>query len=234
MSVLRFSTVHGSVLVDATSANTGFTRVLARPQGVLSQSRPAATEFSSLAVLSLAAMSSSPVLSRGNMRLGRETVIRLDWLLSMITARRKLASGRRCHLLEAVDPTPCSTSTTPLAAPNRLSQQPTTGPLSRTTLVASPNSRLPGNGTSGSQQACSATRRSHRAASTPINAAHASELRGPSRFSDGRARPSSASEQVWTSRTVTSTRTRNQQRVLHEERDARQCAPAGREPHRHR
>ena len=233
MSVRRFLTVHGSVLLGATSANTGFTRVLARHQGVLSQSRPAATELSSRAVLSLGTMTSSPAQSRGNRRLGRETVIRFDWLLSLITACRKFASGRRRHRLGAVDPMPCSMSTTPLVAPERLSEQPTTGPLSRTTLVVSSDPRLPGTGTSGSQQACSAKRRSHRAAFTPINAADAIELGGPSQFSDGRARPSSASEQVWTSRTVTSNRTRNSQRVLHEERDARQRAPARREPYRH-
>ena len=202
---------------------TGFTRVLARPQGVLSQSRPAATESSSLAVLSLGSNLLPSVRSRGQLEFGRESAFRFDWLLSTITARRSFYSGRRCDLRGAVDPTPCSTFLIPLAAPVRLSQPPT-GPFRRTTRVAAIESPVQEIGFSGSLQADSATTRSLRVAIA---------FCGHRRFSDGHARPSPASEQVRTSRTVTSHSTRNSQRVPHEKRNARQRPAAGREPHRH-
>ena len=65
----------------------------------------------------------------------------------------------------------------------------------------------------------------------------ASESRRASQRSDGHARPSPAFEQVVTLRTATtpdiatSDRTRRTQRVLHEERNARQRLAARREPH---
>lgn len=82
-------------------------------------------------------------------------------------------------------------------------------------------------------------RRSLLAVSIASHAAGVSEARQVHRNMHGHACPSPASEQVVPLRTTTTTdiatsrRTRRTQRVLHEERNARQRPPAGREPHRH-
>jgi hypothetical protein len=71
------------------------------------------------------------------------------------------------------------------------------------------------------------------------NAVCAAEVRLVSQCSDGRARSSPTCEQFvdeFTAKVLidaTNSRTRRSQRVLHEERNARQRDAAGRKPHRH-
>ena len=221
---------------------TGFTRVLARPPGVFSQPRNAATK--SFAAESHGAIPSLPALSRGRATLAGETVVRSDRAsqsgcrtdfeepLSLITETWKLTSNRRCLALGAVDQSPCSTSTTPLIALDRSPDNRPPRSNRRTPLLAS-RSRWKADFVTRGQQLDSARDRTPLAATSPLVDARAIALREPSSFRDGRARPSSASEQVWTSRTVSSISTRNTQRVPDEEGNARQCAAARREPHRH-
>ena len=116
----------------------------------------------------------------------------------------------RSSILE--DPSPCSTSPTLLIGPPRSASHRTPDPDRRTKLAAN---------------------------WTLSNAVRAADSRRVSRHSDERLRPSPAFEQVTDLRTAaasiiaTSSRTRRPQRVLYEERNARQCDAAGRKPHRH-
>ena len=126
------------------------------------------------------------------------------------SALRRGGSGLIRELLVSLDESPCSTLPTLLAGPPR-----------------SCNRRTP-----------QINRRTPLAAFAVSRATRASDLRRVSEHTDGHARPSPAFEQVVTLRTATTSinatsRTRRTQRVLHEERNARQRPAARREPHRH-
>ena len=119
-------------------------------------------------------------------------------------------SGLIRELSVSLDKPPCSTLPTLLAGLPRSSHQRTPPPDCRTSLAVFTASR----------------------------ATRAGELRRANQDTDGPARPSPAFEQVATRRTATTlkdstSRTRRTQRVLHEERDARQRPATGRKPHRH-
>ena len=127
------------------------------------------------------------------------------------SALRRGGSGLIRELSVSLDEPPCSTLPTLLAGPPRSCNRRTPQPNRRTPLAAFTVSR----------------------------AARASDPRRVSEHTDGHTRPSSAFEQVATLCTATtpdiatSSRTRRTQRVLHEERNARQRPAAGRESHRH-
>ena len=118
-------------------------------------------------------------------------------------------SGLNRELFVSHDRPPCSTSPTLLAGPPRSCNRRTPQTNCRTPLAV-----------------CIASR-----------ALRADDPRRVEQDTDGHARPSPAFEQVVTLRTATtpdiatSDRTRRTQRVLHEERNARQRLAARREPH---
>lgn len=223
---------------DATLATTGFTRVLARPQGVFSQPRNAAKKI--LAVQSHGAIHSLSALSREWVMFVCGTVVRsgrakksgcrtdLDEPLSLITASWKRSSNHRCPALGAVDQTPCSTFTTPLSVLNRSPDNRPSRSHRRTLPVAS-RTRWKADEVQRDRWLDSANQQSCFAANRPNTIA----LCEPSHLLYGLVGSSSASEQDWSSHTVSSMRTRNTQRVPYEEGNARQCAAARREPHRH-
>ena len=226
----------------ATLPTTGFTRVLARPQGVFSQPRNAAKK--SLAVQSLGAINSPAALSRDWVMLVCDAVVRsshreksgyrtdFEGPLLLITDFWKPNSSRRCLALGEVDQTPCSTSKSLLSNLGRLANnQPSR--LHRRSLPVLSRIRPEKTDDERNRQLDSANLRSCFVALTPHAEVRAIALCEPSFDHDGPIGLSSATEQVWPSRTVSSLRTRNMQRVPYEEGNARQCAAARREPHCH-
>ncbi len=216
--------------------------MLARPQGVFSQPRNAAKK--SLAVQSHGAIHSPTVLSHGWVMLVCDTIVRsartkkiggrtdFEGPLSLITDSWKSASSRRCPALGEVDQTPCSTSITSLSILDRSPDNRSTR-LACRTLPAASRIRWKADDVQRIRRLDSANLRSCFVADMPLAGVRAIALCEPSLNHDGLCSLSSATEQDWSSRTVSSTRTRNTQRVPHEERNARQCAAARREPHRH-
>ena len=124
------------------------------------------------------------------------------------SALRRGRSGQTCESSLILSEPPCSTLPTLLAGLPRSCNRRTPQPDCRSRIAASVDSRI----------------------------ARVNDLRHVNQNSDGRARPSSALEQVVSLRTAitpdiaTIKRTRRTQRVLHEERNARQRLAAGREP----
>ena len=216
--------------------------MLARPQGVFSQPRNAAKNR--LAVQSLGAITSPPALLRELVMLACDTVVRsgrttksgcrTDFAepLSLISASWKCSSNRRCLALGAVDQTPCSTSTTPLIVLDRSPDNRPPRSNRRTLLIAS-RTRSKADLVQRVWRLDSTNHRSCFVAYRPLAEARAIAVCKPSLVLDGLTGSSSAFEQAWSSHTVSSMRTRNTQRVPYEERNARQCAAARREPHRH-
>ena len=126
------------------------------------------------------------------------------------SALRRGGSGLIRELIVSLDEPPCSTLPTLLTSPPR-----------------SCNRRTP-----------QINRRTPLAVFTVSCPTRTNDPRRSSEHTDGHARPSPAFEQAATLRTATTptdttSRTRRTQRVLHEERNARQRPAAGREPHRH-
>lgn len=216
--------------MDATQPTTGFTRVLARPQGVFSQTRPTATD--DVAVLPFAEMFSPAVPLHALARLPRQSARRRIGL-SPIADPRKFTSDCRSASLGTADPSRNVTSAIPLESGGPSVSEPSVRFPRRTLLSTSHRARLFGSDANGQRAAFFAIPSSARSAIRPQTTASAIlVLRGPSPRFNGHARPFSAFELDVTSRTSTR-RTRNSQRVLHEKRNARQCFAAGREPHCH-
>ena len=219
--------------VGATLPTTGFTRVLARPKGVFSQPRNAAKK--SLAVQSLGAIYSPAALSRAWVMLVCDTVVRsgrtkkfgcrtaFEEPLSLITDFWKPNSSRRCLALGEVDQTPCSTSKALLSNLGRLPNNQLSR-LHRRSLPVLFRIRTEKVDDERIRQLDSANLRSCFVAHTPHAEVRAIALCEPSFDDDGPIGLSSAAEQIWPSRAVSSLRTRNMQRVPYEEGNARRAA----------
>lgn len=199
----------------------GFTRVRARSNGVCGSPRLAAT--GKFAVVKFAAVKAPGAMT------SREPTVSLV--------------EPRSSILE--DSSPCSTSPTLLIGLPRSFHKRMPQPYRRNWLAAWSTSRedrcmvFVSRGPEAGEPADPPGNFVLAANSTLLNVVRAADSRRASRYSDGLSCPSPAFEQfadygtAATPRDATSSRTRRPPRVLHEERNARQCDAAGRKPHRH-
>lgn len=229
-------------LAGATLPTTGFTRVLARPKGIFSQPRNSAKK--PFAVQSIGAISSPAALSRAGVLLIRHTAVRsvrtkksgcrahFEGPLSLITDFWKATSNRRCPALGEVDQLPCSTSITTLSRFDRSSDK-RSSTLHCRRLCGSFGIHSNMSDFGRFIRLDSANLRSTMVASRPNLVFDGVALCKSSFRHAEPAGSTSVREQIRSSDRVASLRTRNMQRVPYEEGNARQCAAARREPHRH-
>ena len=204
----------------------------ARPHGVTSQSLNAApaprAALSSRRVATLSCAS-----SRGHSPLRRETALAQWRPVALATDGRNSFPGQGWRALDSVVSTSCSMSTTLLKALDLSRVSRRSRPASRTRRAASLDGCRKTDVQRFAKRPCTATSRSRPAAMWPQSASVAISLRGNRRSSDGLCRPLSTCEQSVLFDTSTSHRTRFQQRVPDEERNACQCSAARRKPNRH-
>ena len=206
----------------------------ARPHGVTSQSLNAApaprAALSSRRVATLSCAS-----SRGHSPLRPETPSAQWRPLPLATDGQNRFPGHRCRALDSAVSTPRSMSTTLLKALaldlSRVSRR--SRPASRTCRAAARDDCRKTDVQRCAKRPCFATSRSRPADMSPPSASVAISLRGNRRSSGGRCRPLSTCEQSVHFDTSTNNRTRFQQRVPDEERNACQCSAARRKPNRH-
>ncbi len=223
------------------ASQLGFTRVRARSKGVCGSPKLAAAEKQAVRTTSgLTAFRSSKGQEK---RQSCKPVWLFVELLSPILIRQKLASGCCSGSLSKEDHPPCKTSLSLLVA-QRFSMNSTTLPPDRRTLLAVSTSacklRLTGfhiRGRRNGQQADPLRQPLLETRWTSSNAAAQALPQLDDQHSDGQFRSSQAIEQdndlrmATSPKEMTSRRTRRPQRVLHEERNARQRLATGRKPH---
>ncbi len=229
-------------LIGATLPTTGFTRVLARPKGVFSQPRNAAKK--SLAVQYSSANHSPLAFSRERVTVARETVVRsglanlpgfrtdFEEPLSLITKVWKTHSICRCSALGMINRAPRSTFKSSLISLSRSPDKRPSRPKRQITPAAF-RTRWKADDVQQLRSLDSAKTRSSFVAHSPLAELRAITDCKPSINSNEPFGTLSAIELALSSRVVSSVRTRNTQRVPYEERNARQCAAAGREPDCH-